>query len=130
MPDTAIPQLSRTEAIEQLIERRLEEWDHPDDTRDALRTGRYGYEELSNSVLAEIWEDLFGTPLAITGEDPARTIELSPRDYQDLVTEFSHLLETLNSILSLPNAGITDHRLLIQRREHGTAVLKTLKERM
>lgn len=130
MTDRQNQELTRDNAIDQLIARRIEEWDHPDDTDTALRRGRIGFETMSNAVLAELWENYFGSTCRITGEEPPQTIQFTPNDYHEILSAFSNILHALGTTLSPSNQAKHTDTARLQQHEQGTAILKKLQQRI
>lgn len=75
--------IDREDAINRLIDARLENWDS-NDFDETLRSGRYGYAEFPNSELVELWSAFFEEAITITGEEPPSQIEIPLAEYEAL----------------------------------------------
>ena len=67
--------VTRTTAINKLLDYRVESWD-ADDTQKVIREGREGLHEMSNLELAGLWEDWFEQRITVTGREPIHTIAM------------------------------------------------------
>lgn len=75
-PNVRMETLDRNDAIDKMIEHRIEGFD-AEDIEDALRCGRIGYEEMDNDTLMELWVDCFNfEPVQIVGTEPLQTVEI------------------------------------------------------
>lgn len=79
--------LTREQAIDELIQLRLEEHDL-DDLEEWLRDGRIGFNEMSNAVLSELYADFTDVnaeDVTIIGQEPEPVVALTQADRDELV---------------------------------------------
>lgn len=82
--------IDREDAINRLIDARLENWDSID-FDETLRIGRYGYAEFQNSELVELWSAFFNEAITITGKEPPPQIEIPLVEYEALKNAASEI---------------------------------------
>ena len=88
--------VTRTTAINKLLDYRVESWD-ADDTQKVIREGREGLHEMSNLELAGLWEDWFEQRITVTGREPIHTIQIEQSVFDTVVTALGNLTTCVSS---------------------------------
>jgi|APFre7841882630_1041343.scaffolds.fasta_scaffold43026_1 hypothetical protein len=117
--------VTRTTAINKLLDYRVESWD-ADDTQKVIREGREGLHEMSNLELAGLWEDWFEQRITVTGREPIHTIQIEQSVFDTVVTA----LENLTTCVSMRGpAGTTAYLISEERMNNAKAAISLAKNR-
>jgi hypothetical protein len=117
--------VTRTTAINKLLDYRSESWDS-DDTRKVIREGREGLHEMSNRELAGLWEDWFEQRITVTGPEPIHTIQIEQSVFDAVVTALGNLTTCVSMRGS---AGTTAYLISEERMNNAKAAISLAKNR-